>query len=282
MQKTGLVLEGGAMRGLFTSGVIDVMLEHHIKYDGMIGVSAGAAFGCNYKSLQIGRALRYCKRFAKEPRFCSLRSFLTTGDFFGGEFCYHTLPEKLDVFDTQAFAENPMEFTIVSTDIHTGKPVYHLCSEINYDAYEWIRASSSMPLASRIVTVDHIAMLDGGISDSIPLEYFENAGYKRNVVVLTQPEHYVKSPNSMMPLIKLKYRKYPKLIEAMQNRHIVYNQQVKYVAKAEAEQRAFVIRPSETLPIRHMTHDPELMQKVYDMGRETALKALPQLLEFLK
>ena len=125
--KTGLVLEGGAMRGLFSAGVMDVLMEHQITFDGAIGVSAGAAFGCNYKSRQPGRVIRYNTMYAKDPRYCSLRSFLRTGDLFRADFCYHELPKKLDVFDAEAFQQNPMEFYVVCTDIQTGKAVYRKC-----------------------------------------------------------------------------------------------------------------------------------------------------------
>ena len=146
--KTGLVMEGGAMRGLFTAGVIDVMMEKEIEFDGAIGVSAGAAFGCNYKSKQIGRALRYNINDCKDKRYCSMKSLITTGNLYGAEFCYHELPDKLDIFDCETFENNPMEFYLVCTDVLTGKPIYKKCEKADYDCLEWMRASASMPLAS--------------------------------------------------------------------------------------------------------------------------------------
>ena len=150
-EKTGLVLEGGALRGLFSAGVMDVLMENGVEFDGIIGVSAGAAFGCNYKSRQPGRAIRYNMKFAKDWRYCSVRSLIKTGDLFGGEFDYHYLPTYLDIFDTKAFDENPMEFYAVCTDVETGKAVYKKLDKCSYECYEWIRASASMPLASKIV-----------------------------------------------------------------------------------------------------------------------------------
>jgi predicted patatin/cPLA2 family phospholipase len=173
--KTGLVLEGGAMRGLFTAGALDVFMERGITFDGLIGVSAGACFGCNYKSGQIGRVIRYNKRFARDPRYCSWRSLFTTGDLFGAEFCYRELPKKLDVFDAAAFEANPMEFHIVATDAATGKPVYKRLDRADDTALDWIRASASMPIVSRPVEIDGRKYLDGGLSDGIPLKYFEIA-----------------------------------------------------------------------------------------------------------
>lgn len=185
--KRGLVLEGGAMRGLWTAGVTDVMMEHDIWPDGLIGVSAGAAFGCNYKSRQPGRAIRYNTRFAKDSRYSGLRSLLRSGDYFNAEFGYHIVPYEYDIFDTQTFEQSPMQFTVVCTDVLTGRAVYHDIDHVDYDELEWLRASASMPLASKIVNVQGHQLLDGGVSDSIPLAYFESQGYNRNVVIPTQP-----------------------------------------------------------------------------------------------
>ena len=190
--KKGLVMEGGGMRGLFTAGVIDVFMENGIEFDGAAGVSAGAAFGCNIKSRQPGRVLRYNMAYCKDSRFCSMRSLLKTGDMFGAEFCYHTLPYELDLFDTEVYDTNPMEFHVVCTDVETGLPVYKNCMKADHIAMEWFRASASMPLVSRVVEVDGYKMLDGGIADSIPIAYFKSIGYDRNVVILTQPKEYRK------------------------------------------------------------------------------------------
>ncbi len=281
MSQIGLVLEGGAMRGLFTSGIIDVLMHHNISFASCVGVSAGATFGCNFKSRQIGRPLRYCKRFAEDWRFCSVSSLLLTGDMFGAEFCYHTLPEQLDRMDVAAFAQNPMNFTIVCTDVVTGKPIYHKSKTIHSKEMEWYRASASMPLVSRIVSIDGLKMLDGGISDSIPLAYHEAQGFRKNVVILTRPADYRKQPNQMMPLVRAKYARYPAFIEAMEQRHIMYNRQTEYVTEQEQNGNAFVIRPSKSLSVSHMTHDAQQMQEVYDIGVQTANAVLPDLQTFL-
>ena len=239
-QKLGLVMEGGAMRGLFTAGVIDVFMEHEIRTDGVIGVSAGATFGCNYLTQQKGRPLRYCIRFCKDPRFCSVPSLLLTGDMFGAEFCYHTIPEELDPIDNETFLKSGIPFYIVCTDVNTGKAVYHQCKDmLSREELEWVRAGASMPLCSRIVKAGQYELLDGGISDSVPLKYFEYKGYTRNIVVLTQPAGYVKQPNSTMPAVRAVYRKYPNLIRAMKRRHLIYNKQLAYIAEAEQNGTAF-------------------------------------------
>ena len=163
IMKRALIMEGGAMRGMFTCGVIDVFMENEIAFDGAIGVSAGAVFGCNYKSRQIGRAIRYNKRFARDQRYCSLRSWIRTGNLYGDDFCYRILPDILDPFDRETFRRNPMPFHVVATDIVTGEPVFHLCTDGGKEDIEWMRASSSMPLVSRPVTLDGHLLLDGSL-----------------------------------------------------------------------------------------------------------------------
>ena len=268
------------MRGLFTAGIIDVMMEAGVEPDGLIGVSAGAAFGCHYKSRQPGRAVRYNTRFAKDPRYSGLRSLIKTGDYFNAEFGYHIVPKEYDIFDTEAFEQNRLVFVFVCTDVMTGEAVYHQMDRVTFDELEWLRASASMPLASKVVEVGGRKLLDGGVADSIPLAYFERIGYERNVVILTQPEGYVKEPNRLMPLMRLALRKYPKMLEAMENRHLMYNQELEYVRQAEREGRCLVIRPDEKLPIGHISHDPENMRRVYEIGRRKGEKHLDQIIDF--
>jgi predicted patatin/cPLA2 family phospholipase len=266
--KKGLVLEGGAMRGLFTAGIIDVMMEAGVEPDGLIGVSAGAAFGCNYKSRQPGRAIRYNTRFAKDARYSGLKSFLTTGDYFNAQFGYHIVPYQYDLFDVAAFEQNPMEFIVVCTDVLTGQAVYHKMDRVDFDELEWLRASASMPLVSKVVEVGGRKLLDGGVADSIPLAYFESIGYDRNVVILTQPEGYMKQRTKLMPLMRIGLRRYPEMIQAMDCRYLMYNRELEFVRQAEREGRCLVIRPDEKLPIGHISHDPEEMKRVYQIGRE--------------
>ena len=278
--KCGLVLEGGAFRGLFTAGIIDVMIQHDIWPDAMIGVSAGAAFGCNYKSRQLGRALRYNKRFARDKRYSGWHSLLTTGNYFNADFGYHIIPKQYDVFDDDAFNSNPMAFYAVCTDVETGQPVYKLLNEVTETTYDWIRASASMPLLSKVVELEGYKLLDGGIADSIPLQHFEHLGYQHNVVILTQPQGYRKSHNKLMPLMRLFLRKYPNLLEALDQRHLMYNAQLDYVSEAEHAGRCLVIRPDAPLPIGHVSHDPAEMQRVYDLGREMGERQLENIKTF--
>ena len=270
------------MRGLFTAGITDVLMEHDVYADGVIGVSAGAAFGCNIKSRQPGRAIRYNMRFARDSRYSGLRSLLTTGNYFNAEFAYHIVPRDNDVFDTAAFESNPMEFVVVCTDVTTGQAVYKRLEQCDADCYDWIRASASMPLASRVVELEGYRLLDGGVADSIPLAYAERAGYGRNVVILTQPRGYVKEHNRLMPLMRIALRKYPQMIEALDRRHLMYNRQLAYVRQAEDAGRCLVISPDEQLPIGHISHDAADMKRVYDIGRDVGNRQLEAISQFLR
>lgn len=279
--KRGLVLEGGALRGLFSAGVIDVMMENGIDYEGVIGVSAGSNFGCNYKSHQPGRVIRYNVRFANDPRYMGMRSLLTTGNLVGAEFAYHYMPLELDVFDIATFESDPMEFYLVCTDCLTGEPVYYRMDKVDYDSLEWLRASASMPLVTRPVKVGGRVLLDGGISDSIPLEHFQGMGFDRNVVVLTRPRSYRKEPAKLWPY-RLLMRRYPAITQAMARRHEMYNSQLDYVEREEKAGRIFVIAPDEELPIGRVEMNIEKMNAVYNIGRDTATALLPRLREFLQ
>ena len=280
--KYGLVLEGGALRGLFSAGVMDIMMEHGIEFDGVVGVSAGAAFGCNYISRQPGRAIRYNKRFAKDWRYCSWRSWLKTGDLFGAEYAYHIVPTQYDIFDNETYDQNPTEFHVVCTDVETGKAFYKHCDFSGDRLFDYIRASASMPVVSKVVELDGNKLLDGGVADSIPLAYFEGLGFERNIVILTQPLGYQKKHNRLMPIMRIGLRKYPNMVRALDERHIMYNKQLEYVSLREQAGAALVIRPDAPIPIGHTSHNPDNMQAVYDMGRKKGEQMLPEIQRFMR
>ena len=280
--KKGLVLEGGAMRGLFTSGVLDVFKENNIPFDGIVGVSAGAAFGCNYKSDQPGRVIRYNLKYISDPRYFSLRSLLRTGDYFGADFCFHEIPEKLDIFDVETFENSPVEFFVVCTDIETGKAIYKRISKVTYEELEWIRASSSMPLAAKIVRIGEYKLMDGGLADSIPLKFFQHMGYEKNVVILTRPEDYVKAPSRSLPIIRRTMKKYPELIRTVENRPKMYHNQLRYVRMQEELGNAYVIKPPKALPIGYIDKNPELIKETYEIGRNMGNRHLERVKEFLE
>lgn len=280
-QKKGLVMEGGAMRGLFTAGVLDVLMENDIEFDGAMGVSAGAVFGCNFKSRQLGRSIRYNLRFCDDPRYCSAQSLLRTGDLYGVDFCYNEIPNKLDPFDAQTYKANPMPFYAVCTNVETGKAIHKRLDNGDAKDMQYFRASASMPIVSRIVEVDGYKLLDGGITDSIPLAAMERRGYPRNVVILTQPDGYIKKKSGMLPLIHAAMHQYPNIIRAMEVRHIRYNKQTAYVRAQELAGNTFVIRPPYSLGISRTEHDPAQLRRVYDLGRAQMEQRLRELQEFL-
>lgn len=280
--KTALILEGGAMRGMFTCGVLDVLMGEGVAFDAAAGISAGAVFGCNYKSGQAGRAIRYNKRYCGDPRYCSIRSLLATGDLYGADFCYRQLPDELDVFDRQAFRENPMAFYVGATDVRTGECVYHACMDGGAEDMLWMRASASMPMVSRPVEIRGRALLDGGISDAVPFAFMEGRGYRRNVIVLTQPKGYRKAPAAAQPLARLLLWRTPGVAQAMAARHEMYNRQMEALDAREASGAALVIRPPEPLGIRRTEKRPEELERVYRIGVREGERRLEEVKAFLR
>ena len=273
--KTGLVLEGGGMRGIYTAGVLDVLGENGIHFDGVIGVSAGAIHGCSYLSGQFGRSIRYYKKYCADPRFMGWKCYLKTGDFVGTEFCYHELPEKLDVYDNEAFKRCGVPFYVVCTNVETGKPEYIRMTDMNAQI-AYLQASASLPYFSRIVETGGKKLLDGGCTDSIPVEAFQRMGYGKNLLILTQPEGYTKK-EELRALPGLFYRKYPAFVQTLRNRHRQYNQTLAKIRLLERSGQAFVIRPKQALNIGRLENDPEKMQEIYEIGRADALEALEKL-----
>lgn len=279
--KKGLILEGGAMRGMFTAGVLDVMMENGIEFDGAIGVSAGACFGCNYKSKQPGRAIRYNTRFCDDKRYSGIGCLIRTGDIFSKDFAYGEVPVKYDPFDFETYKKNPMDFYVVCIDVETGEPVYHKYEGWEDHGFDWIRASASMPTVSRIVEIDGQKLLDGGVYTSIPVKQFEDMGYDRNVAILTQPEGFVKKKNPLLPVMRIEYCKYPKFVEAIATRQIRYNEETAYVKKREDEGELFVIRPAEKLDIKKVEKDPAKLKEVYEIGRAAVTPRIQEMKEYL-
>lgn len=279
--KTGLIMEGGAMRGMFTAGVLDVLMENGLVTDGAIGVSAGAVFGCNYKSHQIGRVIRYNTEYCNDKRYASFKNLVKTGNLYSEQFCYHEVPEKLDPFNEAAFAASPMDFFVVCTDVKTGEPIYHKCRKGDAEDVLWMEASASMPLAAKIVKIGHYGLLDGGVADSIPVRFFESIGYKRNLIILTQPKGYIKKKNKFLPAIRAKYFRYPAFVEAVADRHERYNETLSYISMLEQVGKDYVIRPPIPLEIGAMERDPAQLRRVYETGRAVAQIQVEKIRDFL-
>lgn len=280
--KIGLVLEGGGHRGIYTAGILDVFAQNNISFDGIMGVSAGCIHGVSFLSGQIGRSVRYTTRFCNNPSYMSFKSLIKTGDFFNVDFCYYKLPETLDPFDNDAFDKNPTPFYAVCSDVKTGKAVYHQCDSVRGEKIKWIQASASMPLAAKIVKIDEGEFLDGGITDSIPIKKMQELGYSKNIVILTQEAGYRKKPNSLLPLIKRVYKKYPELINAIQNRHIIYNQQLDYLEEQEKLGNVIIIRPSQKPQAGRIEKDKEKILSTYNLGRNDAEKLLETVKNFIR
>ena len=279
--KTGLIMEGGAMRGMFTAGVLDVLMENGLVTDGAIGVSAGAVFGCNYKSHQIGRVIRYNTEYCNDKRYASFKNLVKTGNLYSEQFCYHQVPEKLDPINEAAFAASPMDFFVVCTDVKTGEPIYHKCRKGDAEDVLWMEASASMPLAAKIVKIGHYGLLDGGVADSIPVRFFESIGYKRNLIILTQPKGYIKKKNKFLPAIRAKYFRYPAFVEAVADRHERYNETLSYISMLEQAGKDYVIRPPIPLEIGAMERDPAQLRRVYETGRAVTQIQVEKIRDFL-
>ncbi|AWG96398.1 patatin-like phospholipase family protein [Actinobacillus pleuropneumoniae] len=277
--KIGLVLEGGAMRGMFTAGVLDVFLDENIHIDGAVTVSAGALFGINYPAKQRGRVLRYNLKYLNDKRYMGLHSLLTTGNIVNRDFAFYELPFTLDPFDQETFAQSQFDFWVTLTNVESGEAEYVKIRDA-FTQMEALRATSAMPMVSKMVEIDGKKYLDGGIADSIPLQKCIELGYDKIIVILTRPLDYRKKPSSTA-LFKWFYRKYLKLIERWQNRYAEYNQAVERVIKLQEQQKIFVIRPSQTLAVSRLEKDPNKVKAMYDLGVNDAMQLMPSLKRFL-
>ena len=278
--KLGLVLEGGAMRGLYTAGVLDVLLEQGIRADGVIGVSAGTVHGVSYVSGQDGRSIRYYERYRNDKRFMGLYPLLTTGDIVDKKFCYEDIPWRLDPFDNDAFVRADIPFYVTCTNVETGKAEYIRCTDFQgTDAMEYLRAGASMPLVSRIVKVGGKKLLDGGVADSIPLAAFRRMGYEKNIVVLTRAAGYRKKPAMLLPFL-LRYHRYPAFVAAMARRHLVYNREVDDAECGAADGSVLLLRPSTDLAVSRTEHDVKKLRRLYELGRSDTLARLGEIKHF--
>ncbi|MFZ7173691.1 patatin-like phospholipase family protein [[Pasteurella] aerogenes] len=278
--KVGLVLEGGAMRGLFTAGVLDVFLQEQIQVDGIVSVSAGALFGVNYPSKQAGRTLRYNLAYLNDKRYIGLSSLLRTGNIVNKEFAFYELPFTLDPFDNQAFKAAGIDFFVTVTNVETGQAEY-IKIEDPFAQMETLRATSAMPYVSQYVEIDGKKYLDGGISDSIPLHFCQNLGYDKIIVILTRPLDYRKTKSTVL-FAKWFYHQYPHLVKALANRYLEYNQRVEEIIQLQHEQKIFVIRPSLSLLIHRIEKNPAKIQAMYDLGVSDAKQALAALKSYLQ
>ena len=284
-KNTALVLEGGGMLGAYLSGVLDVMLDNGLKFGGYAGTSAGATHLCNYLSEQRDRNRRIDVVHSASKRYMGWGNLIRTGEFFEVDYCYRQIPYVIDPFDFGKFRENAAEsdFYAAASNLETGEAAYLLTRDLDTpEGMDRIRASASLPLMSHIVEVDGMKLLDGGVADSIPFEILAKKGFEKQVVIVTQPEGYVKKPNSLVPLFKIIYRKYPKFIEAVRTRHIRYNECLKTLDEWNNRGTAFRIRPSASFDISRLEKDKSKLARLYDLGVNDMTALMPELKDFLE
>lgn len=280
MIDAGLIVEGGGMRGVYAAGVLDFLIEKNLIFKNNYAVSAGSCHVCSYLSKQHKRAFRINVNYLNDKRYCSFESLIKTGDLFGVDMLYNKIPNELDVFDYEEYDKFNGNFYAVVTNLNTGKPEYKKIGDLHEDIV-YIRASSSLPMLSRNVKIGNEEYLDGGVSDSIPIRKSIDDGNIKNLVILTRDKNYRKSKNSIMPIIKLKYRKYPNLVQSMANRHIVYNDTLDFIEQKEASGEIFVIRPSEEVKIGRIEKDKQKLEDLYYKGYFDAKKSYESLKKYL-
>lgn len=280
-QQTALILEGGAMRGLYSAGVLDVLMKNKIGFDVVYGVSAGALFGLNYKSRQIGRVLRYNLKYANNKNYMGLYSLITTGNIMNKDFCFKKLVYELDKLDFETYNTSPVDFYAVVTNIQTGKPEYIKIDDAE-KGMEYFRASGSMPFVSKPVEMDGKLYLDGGISDPVPLKKVLETGAQKIVIILTRPWGYrKKNPHSRL-IYKLFYKNFPNFVETASNRFQIYNETMDLIEKYEREKKIVVLRPSKLIKIKRVEKDISKLQAMYDLGAADCTDRLEEIREYIK
>ncbi|MBN2694235.1 patatin family protein [bacterium] len=281
VKDVALVLEGGGFRGLYGAAPLDYFVEKGIEFPYIIGVSMGACNAANYISKQPGRSLNIPYSFINDERYMSYKRLFTKGELFGMDFIYNEIPNRVIPWDFEEVKKSTKKFIIVTTNCETGEPFY--IDDFNkYNILDSIKASTSLPVISKIVDLNGVKLLDGGVTDSIPFKKAFSDGYKKVVIILTQPKGYQKKASSIIKIAKLFYRKYPKLVEAIQKRHEHYNQTIQEIETLEKEGRAFVIRPETVLPLKRIERDREKLKTVFDIGYNQIDKYISELMDFLK
>lgn len=280
MFDASLILEGGGMKGIYTAGVLDFFLDKELEFSSVYGVSAGACHMASYISKQKGRGKDVMLDYLDDKRYMGLKSLITTGDIFNVDFNYRLVPEKLNPFDYDTFAKYKGKAYAVVTNVETGRAEYKRLRDIHKEI-DYIRASSSLPLVSRLVKIGDKKYLDGGVADSIPIKRSIKAGNVKNVVVMTKPVGYRRKPTSHAELIKARYPRYPKVYELMKRRHLRYNKTLDYLDALEAEGKIFVIRPQVDFDIDRLEKDKDKLLKLYEEGYNEASEKYEALMAYL-
>ncbi len=278
--KIGLVLEGGGFRGLYSAGILHHFLSIGIEFPYTVAVSMGASNATNYLAKQTKRNLEVPYTFVTDNRYISYKRLLTKGELFGMDFIFNDVPYDLIPFDFETFAQAKQKLIYVTTDCETGKP-YYIPNNNSEESFKALEASTSLPFASKMVKLNNKLLLDGGISDPIPIEKALADGCEKVVVILTQPKVYRKDEMKAKAFVKMRYKKFPFLANAILNRHNVYNNQLNLIEKLESEGKVFVYRPHSALPISRTERNKEKLKEAFNIGYKQSLANQDALLNFI-
>lgn len=280
MINSGLVIEGGGMRGVYTAGVLDFFMEKNLYFEDCYAVSAGSCHASSYYSKQIGRSIKVILDYIQDKRYCSVNSLIKTGDMFGVEMLYNQIPNELVPYDYDTFNKFKGNFYSVVTNCKTGKAEYIKVKNMEKDIVA-VRASSSLPLLSRIVEINGEEYLDGGVTDSIPIVKSIEDGHKKNVLILTRDNTYRKSKGSFSNLFKIKYKKYPNLVKAIENRYKMYNETIDFIEEKRKNGEVFVIQPKRSVNIGRIEKNKTKLKDLYDEGYNDAKECYEELIKFI-
>ncbi|MBE6515197.1 MAG: patatin family protein [Methanocorpusculum parvum] len=277
----GIIFEGGGMRGAYTAGIIDALLEHDMNFEYCYGISSGATHATTYLSRQRGRAIQIVTDYIKDKRYFSIMNLIKTGNLFNVDFIYDTIPHELNPYDYETAKNNPAKFFVGVINMETSKGEFLRVKDIE-EEYMKVCASMSLPLIANMVEIDGQRYLDGGISDSLPIQRSINDGNKKSVLVLTQDATYRKKLDKILPLVAIKYRKFPGFVHMVKTRHIRYNASLDQIAEEEKAGRAFVLRPKKPVKIGRLELNRKKMLALYREGYEDGIEAMPRLKAFLE
>lgn len=281
MNKIGLILEGGGMRGIYTAGVLDFFIEKNIEVDITIGVSAGSCHASSYLSKQYKRAYNATVDYINDKRYLSFSNLIKTGSIFGMDFMFNKIPNELNIYDYDTFAKSKSKFVVVATNCETGSPEYFELKDLKKEII-YMQASCSIPMFANIVEIDNFKLVDGGVSDSVPIEYSLNQGYKKNIVVLTRDITYKKNKQKFLSIVNRKYKKYPNLVKAIENRHLNYNKSLNLVNQLEKDGDVLVIRPKKPVNVSQIEKNAKKLTALYEEGYDDAKELYDKILDFIK
>lgn len=280
MDKIGLILEGGGMRGIYTAGVLDFFIDKNIEVDLVVGVSAGGCHAASYLSKQYNRAFRTNIDYLDDKDYISFKNLIKNGSIFGMDLMFNKIPNELYPYDYETFNKSKSKFIVVATNCDTGKAEYFQLNDMKKDII-YLQASCSIPMFANIVEINGFKLLDGGVSDSIPIEYALKQGCNKNIVILTRDKTYVKSKVRFLSLVKRKYKKYPKLVKSIANRHLKYNKTLNLIRSLEEKNEIFVIQPKYPVKVSQVEKNKDKLIKLYNDGYNDAKNSYEKIIEFI-